>query len=189
MKQIILVTTNRGKVREIGEILRHYSIQVKNIVKDKLEIQSPDLKEVVEYAAWSLSQEIQGPYIIEDAGLFVDKLKGFPGPYSSYVYKTLGVKGIITLLDGIQNRKAEFRSAIAFHSKKRELKIFEEKVCGDISYEPIGSEGFGFDPIFIPAQGYGRTFAQMSLKEKNKYSHRSKTTKMFAEWYVSSDNT
>ncbi|WP_455367457.1 XTP/dITP diphosphatase [[Eubacterium] cellulosolvens] len=189
MRQIILVTTNKGKTREINEILRHYKIQVKNIVKEKLEIQSSDLKEVVKHAAISLSKEIAEPYIIEDAGLFIDRLKGFPGPYSSYVYKTLGVEGIITLLLGVQNRKAEFRSAIAFHSKKTGLKIFERRVSGEISNKALGLEGFGFDPIFITADGDGRTFAQMSLQEKNKYSHRSKAVKAFLKWYVPSDNT
>ncbi|WP_455364476.1 RdgB/HAM1 family non-canonical purine NTP pyrophosphatase [[Eubacterium] cellulosolvens] len=189
MSQIILVTTNRGKTREIDEILRHYQIQVKNIIKEKVEIQSLSLKEVVKYAAISLSKEIAEPYIIEDAGLFIDRLKGFPGPYSSYVYKTLGVEGVITLLAGVRNRKAEFRSAIAFHSKKTGLKIFEKSIWGEISYKALGLEGFGFDPIFISAEGDGRTFAQMSLQEKNKYSHRSKAVKAFAKWYLSSDNT
>jgi len=89
----------------------------------------------------------------------------------------------------VHNRKAEFRSAIAFHSRKAGLKIFEKSVCGEISHKARGLEGFGFDPIFITAEGDGRTFAQMSLQEKNKYSHRSKAVKAFAKWYGSSDNT
>ncbi|MEM4246214.1 MAG: XTP/dITP diphosphatase [Candidatus Bathyarchaeia archaeon] len=179
------MTTNKGKLAEVSELLSPYGVCVAPLAREKLEIQSLDLKEIVKYAAESLAVEVSEPFIVEDAGLFVDSLNGFPGPYSSYVYKTLGVEGILTLLEGEKGRRASFRSAVAFHSKWAGLRIFEGAVTGEVARRALGSGGFGFDPIFVPEEGDGRTFAQMSLQEKNRLSHRGRAIRAFAEWLMS----
>jgi len=189
MREIVLVTTNKAKTEEITDLLSHYQIQVKLAAEEKLEIQSHDLKEIVRYAAADLVGKIAKPYLLEDAGLFVDALNGFPGPYSSYVFKTVGVQGILAILAGSPNRGAEFRSAVAFHSDRTGLKVFEAVARGKIASHALGTGGFGFDPIFVPDEGSGKTFAQMSVQEKNRYSHRAKAVRMFAEWSARSDNT
>jgi XTP/dITP diphosphohydrolase len=120
--------------------------------------------------------------VAEDAGLFVDALQGFPGPYSSDVYKRLGVKGVLKLMEGVRNRKASFRSAVAFCRPAGRPKCFLGTVVGTIGLRPRGSGGFGFDPIFIPAEGDGRTFAQMTVDEKNRMSHRARSFRKFSRW-------
>lgn len=118
--------------------------------------------------------------IVEDDGLFIDTLKGFPGQYSSYAFKTLGNGGILKLLAGMADRDASFRSVIAFHDG-RQLSISEGCVHGKIS-DKITEGGWGYDPIFVP-DGTNLTFAQ--LKEKKiEYSHRKKALDHFASWYA-----
>ena len=134
--------------------------------------------------------------LVEDAGLFVEALHGFPGVYSSYVLKTLDVHGILKLMnhltsaDPIQDgnlRKAEFRAVAVLY--KNGQTIVSQGVCpGRISHEPVMGKGFGFDPIFIPADldeegnplpvgeigvksTHGKPFGAIPLEEKQQYSH------------------
>ena len=124
---------------------------------------------------------------MEDAGLFIEVLNGFPGPYSAYVFKTIGNKGVLQLMQNCENRKAEFQSVVAYYSKELESPIcFKGKTVGDLSRKVIVGElkyGFGFDPIFKPKEKSRKTFGEMSVIEKNKYSHRAKALRKFAEWY------
>jgi len=124
----------------------------------------------------------KSPMIVEDAGLFINTLNGFPGPYSSYVYRTLGIDGTIKLINDKDDKKAEFRSIVAFGDSSI-IKTFQGVVRGMISIQPRGRSGFGFDPIFVP-KGSEKTFAEMSLEDKNRYSHRAIALKKFARWYV-----
>jgi XTP/dITP diphosphohydrolase len=122
--------------------------------------------------------QVGRPVIVEDDGLFIDALKGFPGQYSSYAFKTIGNDGILKLLVGSADRVASFRSLIAFHDGRR-LSISEGRVDGQIS-DKITEGGWGYDPIFVPA-GTRLTFAQLKEK-KNEYSHRKKSLDNFARW-------
>jgi XTP/dITP diphosphohydrolase len=123
---------------------------------------------------------------VEDAGLFIEALKGFPGPYAAYAYQTIGNNGLLKLLENVENRKAVFRSAIAYCDSEAEAPVvFEGEAEGEITVdERIGSgkSGFGFDPIFRPS-GSEKAFAEMTLEEKNGFSHRAKAVLKFAEWY------
>ena len=149
------------------------------------EIQSEDLREVAERSVLYAYDVLREPVMVEDAGLFIEALNGFPGPFSSYVYKTIGVEGILKLMRGVEDRRAKFVSVIAFYSPITEpVKFFTGEVEGRISEEARGSKGFGFDPIFIPAEGDGRTFGEMDVEEKNKLSHRARAARKFAEWIL-----
>ncbi len=119
----------------------------------------------------------------EDAGFFVEALNGFPGPYSSYVYEKIGSEGILKLLNGEDNRAAEFRSAVAYGEPQESIKIFMNKIRGTVTFEKKGTKGFGFDPIFIP-NNETRTFAEMSIEEKSDRSHRAGALNKFATWYL-----
>jgi XTP/dITP diphosphohydrolase len=110
-------------------------------------------------------------FIIEDSGLFIDPLGGFPGVYSSYILKTLGNPGILRLLGDRKDRDAVFRSCFGHFSTHRGPALIKGECKGRIAFEQRGKEGFGFDPIFIP-DGEERTFAEMSVEEKNSISHR-----------------
>ena len=121
--------------------------------------------------------------LIEDAGLYVEALKGFPGAYSSYVFRTIGGNGLLRLLSGEKRREAEFRSAVAYGEADGSIWLFEGRVRGAIAGTPRGTGGFGFDPIFVP-ESSPKTFAEMPIEEKNRISHRALAMTAFAKWYA-----
>lgn len=156
-----------------------YNIPVDFAQISLVEIQSDSLDEIAKEKTKSAFTQVGKPVIVEDDGLFIDSLKGFPGQYSSFVFKTIGNEGILKLLAESTNRTASFRSLIAFYDGNR-LSISEGRIDGRIS-EKITEGGWGYDPIFIPA-GTDLTFAQLK-ENKNKYSHRKKALDNFARWY------
>ncbi len=172
-----VVTSNEGKYREYRKKLsEHYSeVEMKNV--EYPEIQTDDLEEVVNFVLDELSDH--APLIIDDSGLFVDALKGFPGVYSSYAMKTLGCDGILSLMQGRKKRSARFECVIGFLGEER--KLFKGKSEGKITHEKRGSGGFGYDPIFEPEE-YERTYAELSSEEKNEISHRGRAMEKFLEF-------
>ncbi|ASJ01934.1 non-canonical purine NTP pyrophosphatase [Thermococcus profundus] len=177
--RIAFVTSNPGKVEEARKYFKPLGVEVYQLRLPYPEIQADTLEEVAEYGAKWLSERVDGPFFLDDSGLFIDHLKGFPGVYSAYVYKTLGIDGILKLMEGAGNRGAHFRSVIAYWDG--ELHLFTGRVDGEITLEPRGSGGFGFDPVFKPV-GFNRTFAEMTTEEKNRISHRGLALKAFATW-------
>jgi XTP/dITP diphosphohydrolase len=184
---LYFATSNKHKFNEAKDILKDYEIDLRMINRKVEEIQSDDLRKIALHALKKAFIIDKLPMIVEDAGLFIKELNGFPGPYSSYVYKTLGIDGIIKLMSGKKDRDAEFRSVVAFGSSSI-VKTFQGIVKGKITIRPKGELGFGFDPIFIP-RGSKKTFAEMILEDKNRYSYRSIALRKFAKWFVKSINT
>jgi len=183
-KLIFFATGNLHKFNEARKILAEYDISVAMLKIKTLEIQSDDIEEIAKASVLNATREVNLPTIVEDAGLFIEALNGFPGPYSSYTYRTIGVHGILKLLKGVKNREAQFRSVVAFYDPSNEsLKCFQGIVEGVIARKPKGYSGFGFDPIFEPKEYIGKTFGEMSIEEKNRFSHRAKALRKFAEWY------
>ena len=125
----------------------------------------------------SAYEKCKKPVIIEDDGLFIDSLSGFPGPYSSYIFDTIGNNGILKLL--ADNRDAQFVAIIAFCDSSNEPTLFESSVAGTIS-KNIQDGGWGYDPIFIPGK-QNKPYAE--LDNKNNLSHRYESLKKFANWF------
>jgi XTP/dITP diphosphohydrolase len=105
------VTTNPGKVREATDYLGD---DVAQLDFDYTEIQSPDLGPIAARGAREAYRHADAPVLVDDAGLFVDVLDGFPGPYSAYVEGTVGIERVQTLVDGAENRRAAFRCVLAY---------------------------------------------------------------------------
>jgi len=183
--QLCFTTENKGKYAEASRIASEYRVKLRQVYRQKIEIQSDDLKEIARFAAKEASKAIGRPVVSEDSGFFVHALGGFPGPYSSYVYRTIGYDGILRLMKRVRNRTAHFQAAVAFCKPKTRPVCFSGIVEGVISPRPWGRQGFGFDPIFVPNDGDGRTFAQMNAKEKNLISHRGRAFFAFFEWVSS----
>lgn len=171
--EIYFVTSNVNKYMEVKPIADKYGFKLIQYSRDKLEIQSIDLMKIARTSAIYAYLEIEKPVLVEDAGLFIYSLNGFPGPYSNYVYRTLGCSGVLKLLENTIDRRAKFVSAGVLIYEPY-LLTAKSEVEGYIADKPRGSSGFGFDPIFIPS-GETKTFGEMSIDEKNKYSHRAKT--------------
>ncbi len=174
--KVKLVTSNKGKFEEFYEIAKRYGIEVEWVRKEYLEPQGDSLEFIARKSAEILAEELKPPFFIEDSGLFIDALNGFPGVYSSYVFKTIGNDGILKLMRGVENRNAKFVCVIAYNNG--DIRIFKGEVEGRISYEKRGEFGFGYDPIF---EYEGKTFAEMG-DEKNLVSHRRKAAEKFFSW-------
>ncbi|MFA4640860.1 XTP/dITP diphosphatase [Pyrococcus kukulkanii] len=177
--KIFFVTSNIGKVKEAKAFLEPLSIEIEPLKISYPEIQADSLEDVVKFGIEWLKDRIPGYFFIEDSGLFIEALNGFPGVYSAYVYKTIGLDGILKLMENVENRKAYFRSVIGYYNGN--VHIFTGTVQGKISYDKRGTHGFGYDPIFVP-DGYEKTFAEMTTEEKNAISHRGKALKEFHRW-------
>ena len=171
------VTTNQGKVREAQDYLGD---RVTAVEYDYMEPQATDLAEIAAYGAETCYSALPGddPVLVDDAGLFITDLEGFPGPYSAYVENTLGIERVATLALAEEKQRAEFRAVIGFTDGSI-TKTFTGVVRGRI-VEPRGDGGFGYDPIFAHGE---QTFAEMSVSEKNALSHRGRALEQFADWY------
>ncbi|MEM2140402.1 MAG: XTP/dITP diphosphatase [Nitrososphaera sp.] len=179
MRRVTFASTNQNKYREVRSILGPRGIDVEFAKMELVEIQSDSLEAIAKEKARGAFSQMSRPVIVEDDGLFIDALSGFPGQYSSYVFKTIGNAGILKLLSGMHDRSASFVSLIAFCDGK-DVAVFEGKVAGKIS-EKEARGGWGYDPIFVP-DGAKCTYAE--LENKNDYSHRRKALDSFAEWYL-----
>jgi len=190
---IRFVTSNEGKVREAREYLTD---EVERVDYDYTEIQSDDLAEIAVAGAREAFEATGGdePVVVDDAGLFVEALGGFPGPYSAYVEDTVGVERVWKLaeMEGSEapaseqssgdeprdaNRRARFRGVVAYYDGER-AETFAGAVPGRI-VAPRCEGGFGYDPIF---EHEGETFAEMSTERKNAVSHRGRALAKFADW-------
>tara|TARA_B100002052_G_scaffold291934_1_gene312730 strand:+ start:2476 stop:3075 length:600 start_codon:yes stop_codon:yes gene_type:complete len=181
MKRILFLTSNEGKLREAKHALGPKGYEIVSFIGGTnnvqlVEIQAKDLVTVahskIEQAESYLvnTHQIDG-VMVEDAGFFIDEYPGFPGVYSAHILESLGLEGILRLMHGCKNRGAEFRATIVLQIESEKI-VAQGRCRGHISEEIRGSEGFGYDPLFIPDDGDGRTFAEMTLDEKKVLSHR-----------------
>jgi len=180
LSDIYFATTNANKFKEVKDILNGYGIGVKMAELDLLEIQSDDLEAIAMEKARDACTKLNAKVIVEDDGLFIGSLKGFPGPYSSFVFKTIGNEGIIQLMRTHNDRNATFRSVIAYCEPKNIQLTFIANVNGEISKEIRGT-GWGYDPIFVPNGSNGLTYAELG-KKKNESSHRRLALENFSQW-------
>ena len=185
-RSLTFVTSNRHKFEEAETVAESYGIKLKHMLYEYLEIQADTLEEIVRFSINNVCTNIKDSFFLEDAALFVEGLHGFPGPYSSYVNRTISWKGILQLMNKMDKKakKAYFQSVIGFYdSDTNDIKLFSGKCEGIITDIGKGSMGFGFDPIFAPFDSQGLpmtvTFAEMTKEEKSKYSHRSKSLQAF----------
>ncbi|TYL38221.1 non-canonical purine NTP pyrophosphatase, RdgB/HAM1 family [Natronococcus pandeyae] len=177
---IRFVTGNEGKVGEAREYLEGIDA-VEQVDYDYAELQSDSLEEIVTRGAREAFDALgsEEPVLVDDTGLFVDALGGFPGPYSAYVEDTVGIERLWRLASEEENRRARFRTVMAYADGER-TETFEGTVAGTL-VPPRGEGGFGYDPIF---EYNGQTLAEMDTEEKNAISHRGRALAAFAEWYA-----
>ncbi|MHA1458033.1 MAG: RdgB/HAM1 family non-canonical purine NTP pyrophosphatase [Promethearchaeota archaeon] len=171
-------TGNNHKYKEITKLFRKEELDydLKQKTAATIEIQAPSIKEVALFKLNSIKTNFNNSYFIEDAGFFIDNpLNGFPGVYSKFVLNTIGNKGILKLINDFWNTVAHFEAVIALYFYPLDkIFTFEGSVEGKISKELKGTNGFGYDPIFIPNEFPTNTFGELSTDEKNSISHRAK---------------
>ncbi len=188
-RTIIFVTSNDGKLREFRKRLEPlgYTVEQRDIGYTEPQVTTMD--EVVEYGLEQLMTRVEHPVVIDDSGIFVHHLKGFPGVFSAYAFRTVHYTGILKLLEGVEDRSAHFETVIGFGEKAANgiivYRIFRGEVHGTITGAPRdGGFGFGYDPIFIP-DGHEKSFAEMEPEEKNCISHRGRALDKLVEFLKS----
>ena len=161
INEIYLVTSNKHKLREFQEIL---GFPIKSVEVESDEIQEVDGEKVVTHKAEEAFRKLGKPLIVDDTGIFLEALKGFPGVLGKWMDKTCGFEVLVDLAKLYQNPKAWAKTFIGF-CDGRETKVFVGEVEGRIAETVRGESGFGFDPIFIP-KGFSKTQAEMGSEGK-----------------------
>lgn len=178
MRKLIFATANPNKLREVQQMvdgLYILSTPLDNGITEDIPETAPTLEGNALLKARYIYERTGADCFGDDTGLEIEALGGEPGVYSArYAGEQKdsedNMSKVMTELEGITNRKARFRTAIALIIGGDEY-LFEGIVEGEITKERSGNEGFGYDPIFQP-EGYSETFAVMSSEEKNRISHR-----------------
>ena len=183
---VLFASSNTHKYEEAEKILAEFDIELSFFQTELVEIQDDSLSKIALQKVENAYEKCKKPVIVEDDGLFIDSLSGFPGPYSSYIFNTIGNNGILKLIG--DNRDAQFVAIIAFCDSSNEPTLFESSVAGTIS-KNIRDGGWGYDPIFIPKNQNLPALPPFSFKtyaeldDKNKLSHRYEALKKFASWF------
>lgn len=176
MRKIVLATNNHNKLREVREILTPLGIEVLSQQDAGVNVDPEEngttFAANAEIKARAVYAEIRMPVIADDSGLCVDALDGAPGVYSArFAPEGELCSKLLSVMENVpeEQRTAKFVTDIAFIDENGELLICEGECCGTIGYEERGTNGFGYDPVFM----YGeRSFAELSAEEKNQVSHR-----------------
>jgi XTP/dITP diphosphohydrolase len=195
--QIVFATNNEHKLTEISNLLgdSFTLLNLKDVkIADVIPENLPTLEGNATFKARYIHKRTGMNVFADDTGLEIEELNGRPGVHSA---RFAGVKKdfhantekVLKLMEGKKNRKARFRTVIALILNGSEF-LFEGIVTGTILHREQGTGGFGYDPIFIP-EGENKSFAEMSLNEKNSISHRAiafKKLKVFLSRNTVRDN-
>lgn len=173
---INFVTSNKNKVKEFKQILEP-EIKVNHIKISYPEMRSDDSEEIARQSAEMLANKMKKIVVVEDSGLFIKALNGFPGTCSAYIHKRIGLSGIIKLMKGIKNRECTYKSAVAYCEPGKNPVSFLGEEKGKIAESIKGSFGFGHDPIFIP-EGNSKTYGETKNCEKIKKFRRRAVLKL-----------
>ncbi|NLK43623.1 MAG: RdgB/HAM1 family non-canonical purine NTP pyrophosphatase [Tissierellia bacterium] len=191
-RKLVVSTGNEHKIEEIRDILKGLPIEVLSkkdvglgnldIVEDGNSLEENSIKK-----AKGLADKLDYMVLADDSGLFVDALNGEPGVYSFRYggeegnYKKNNDKLLEELKDvPLEERKAKFITVMALITEDKEILVVKGECKGSIGIEPKGSNGFGYDPLFVP-DGYTKTFAELGDNIKNKISHRAKALENLRE--------
>ena len=177
--RLAVVTGNPHKFEEVAAFLAG-TVELEHVPLDCPEYRDDEVGPIAIEKARFAYASLGRPLIVDDTGLFVTALNGFPGPYAAYVLRTIGNEGLLRLVEGGADRSARFVTAVAYADTDG-VRVFEGRLDGEITDGPRGAEGFGYDPIFAVG---GRTLAELPLAEKNRFSHRARALAAFRDWFA-----
>lgn len=186
--ELVFATNNQHKLKELQSILgsRFKLLSLNDIgCTEEIPEEQPTLEGNARQKAYYIFEKYGRACFADDTGLEIDALNNEPGVYSArYAGESkdsqANMEKVLLRLSEINHRKARFRTVISLVTDGKE-KQFEGIVDGEIIKEKRGSSGFGYDPIFLPS-GHDKTFAQMSLQEKNKISHRARAVEKLTDY-------
>jgi XTP/dITP diphosphohydrolase len=168
--QINFVTHNMGKLKEARLILEP-AIKVNHINLEYDEIQHDDPSAIARKSAEMVAAMLGKSVVVDDSGLFVSALHGFPGTFSSTIHKQIGLPGLLKLMEGVADREAIYKTVVAYCEPGKKAITFLGEQRGTLAREALGTNGFGHDPIFIP-RGEMRTFGEIENCERLKTFRR-----------------
>jgi XTP/dITP diphosphohydrolase len=189
--QLCFATNNAHKLKEIRAILGD-SFELKTLNEIGCEEELPETTETIEGNSHQKAQYVWEHFHIDcfadDSGLEITALNGAPGVHSAYYSGTRNhqqnIERVLSELQGAVDRSAQFKTVITL-ILNGEARQFEGIIKGNLLHQPLGKEGFGYDPLFVP-EGHDRTFAEMTLEEKGKLSHRARAFSKLVDFLKSS---
>lgn len=185
---IVFASNNRHKLDEVRAIVGP-DVEIRSMAEigceDDIAETATTLEGNAELKARYVAEKFGVDCFADDTGLEVDALGGAPGVYSARYAgpchdSSANVAKLLRELEGKADRRARFRTVIAL-CRGRETRFVEGVVEGRIAEAPSGSDGFGYDPVFVPDEGGGLSFAEMSAEAKNAISHRGRAMKKLLE--------
>ena len=188
--KLIIASNNQGKVREYRDILRPFGFEVLSQGEADIRLEAEETGTTFEQNAVLKARAVYDIarccIISDDSGLEVEALDGEPGLYSAR-YKGLETEherrlAVLKGLEGSDNRKARFVTCVCFIDETGEEHLFSGIWNGEIALREEGTNGFGYDPIFISEDGNGKTTARLPLSFKEQYSHRAKAVRSLIAW-------
>ncbi len=189
MSTILFATHNKHKAAEIENLLSgRYSVLSLDDVGLTADIpeDEPTLLGNAQAKARYAFQHAGVPCFADDTGLEVDALNGAPGVHTARFAgpecsSERNIDKLLTCLNGIEHRTARFRTVIVYIDSLGTQHVFEGVCHGQIATCRLGSQGFGYDPIFLPDEAHGLSFAQMTMTDKNLISHRGRAVRAFVD--------
>ena len=188
MKKLVFATNNKHKLDEVRAILEP-EFSIVSLAELNCTEDIPETADTLDGNALIKAQYIHDKFgldcFADDTGLEVDALNGEPGVYSArYAGEDHNAQNnmckVLAMLGENKNRSAKFRTVIAL-IQGGQTTYFEGRINGNITVQPRGASGFGYDPIFVP-ENYVSTFAQLSAEEKNQISHRALAVKKLVNY-------
>lgn len=192
--ELLYATTNQGKVISLETQLTPYGFTVRQAPLDIPEPRSSDVEEIAAAKARYAFSHLKRPVVALDAGFYIDELKGFPRAYVNFALDTIGLGGILKLVDG-RSRACEFRHCLAYmEASLPEPMLFTDHVRGELANAKRGTlqahHWSVLSLVFIPA-GTSRTLAELSFDEYQNWRARDKDrnhySKQFAEWFLTNN--
>ncbi len=164
---LTFITGNASKAEQLA---RHLEYPVTHKKLDLDEIQSLDIRKIVEHKVKEAHKHLGTPVLVEDTSLTFNALGNLPGPLIKWFLTELDNDGLCKLLHGYSDRSALAEVCFGYYDGK-EISYFEAQMKGSISQSPRGDSGFGWDPVFIP-EGHEKTWGEMTIDEQNETSMR-----------------
>ena len=184
---LVLATRNAGKVKEFQEILKEFPVEIKNLNDfgpiPEVEEDGETFDDNAYKKALFTAKALGLPAIADDSGLVVEALDGAPGVKSArYAGENASdqdnINKLLKELEGQSNRQAAFECVLSIAVPSGPALTYEGRCEGEITLQPQGHKGFGYDPVFY-CPTYGKTFAEISGAEKNRVSHRGRALAEF----------
>ena len=176
LSRVVFVTGNPGK---LAEAQRLCDVPLESVDLDLPEIQSLDLEEVLKAKGQEAWSEVHRPLLVEETGLELAGMNGFPGPLVKWMLRAVGAEGIGRAAQATGDMRAVARCALLLVDEENEI-LAEGTTEGELVLPPRGAGGFGWDPVFVPAGG-SQTYAELSPDEKDAVSHRAKAWRDLVE--------